>query len=70
MKKAVLLAAMVSFSALAGCASQAGPFVTNISSNGDGGIVVEKCMVNLNRALNTVEAADCNNHDIQLQARK
>lgn len=53
---------------LGGCSSQAGPFVTNVSSNGAGSIIVEKCMVNLNRAINTVEAANCTNFPIQVQA--
>lgn len=51
---------------LSGCASQAGPFVTNISSDGQGGIVVEKCMVRLDRMINTVEAASCTNTRIVL----
>lgn len=51
---------------LAGCASKAGPFVTNISSDGAGGIVVEKCMVRLDRMINTVESADCTNTQIKL----
>lgn len=53
--------------AVAGCSSKAGPFVTNISSDGEGGIVVEKCMVRLDRMINTVEAADCINTNIRLR---
>ena len=51
---------------LSGCASQAGPFVTNISSDGKGGLVVEKCMVRLDRMINTVEASSCTNTPIAL----
>ncbi|GEM20948.1 hypothetical protein [Nitrosococcus oceani] len=51
---------------ISGCASQAGPFVTNISSDGRGGLVVEKCMVRLDRMINTVEAASCTNTPIAL----
>lgn len=58
---AVLLAAVLS-----GCASQAGPFVTNISSDGRGGLVIEKCMVRLDRMINTVESANCTNTPITL----
>jgi type IV secretion system protein VirB7 len=50
-----------------GCSSKAGPFVTNISSDGEGGIVVEKCMVRLDRMINTVESADCTNTSIRLR---
>ena len=51
---------------LSGCASQAGPFVTNISSDGRGGLTVEKCMVRLDRMINTVEASSCTNTPITL----
>ena len=49
-----------------GCTSKAGPFVTAISSDGAGGLVVEKCMVSLNRQINTMENADCTNTNIKL----
>lgn len=52
--------------ALAGCVSEAGPFVTDISSDGRGGIVVQKCMVKLQRQINTVEASNCTSTDITL----
>jgi hypothetical protein len=49
-----------------GCTSQAGPFVTSISSDGRGGIVVEKCMVSLQRQIATMENTECTNTDITL----
>ncbi|NMC62246.1 MAG: hypothetical protein GYA55_03675 [SAR324 cluster bacterium] len=49
-----------------GCTSRAGPFVTNISSDGAGGLVVEKCMMSLNRQINTVENAECTSSNIKL----
>ena len=52
--------------AMFGCASQAGPFVTNISSDGRGGLTVEKCMVRLDRMINTVESSNCTNTLINL----
>lgn len=61
---------VVAVAALAGCASQAGPFVTNISSDGKGGIVVEKCMVRLDRMINTVESANCTNTPIALSGNR
>ena len=54
---------------LTGCTSKAGPFVTNISSDGAGGLVVEKCMVSLQRQMNTMENADCTNSTIKLSQR-
>lgn len=51
---------------ISGCASKAGPFVTNISSDGRGGLVIEKCMVRLDRVINTVESSDCTNTPITL----
>ena len=50
----------------AGCTSQAGPFVTNISSDGRGGLVVEKCMISLQRQLATVENSGCVETNITL----
>ena len=49
-----------------GCASQAGPFVTNISSDVKGGLIIEKCMVRLDRMINTVEASSCTSTPITL----
>ena len=56
---------LISLSILA-CNSKAGPFITNISSDGKGGLTVEKCMVNLNRMITTVESSDCTNTSIAL----
>lgn len=63
---ASILCLAIAFSAT-GCSSKAGPFVSNISSDGEGGIVVEKCMVRLDRMINTVETADCTNTNIRLR---
>ena len=67
MKKTTIIFALLIISTTAACSSKAGPFVTNISSNGAGGIVVEKCMVRLDRMINTVESADCTNTTIQIR---
>jgi hypothetical protein len=63
--KITLLAVGVS-AILAGCTSQAGPFVTNISSDGHGNLIVEKCMMELQRQINTVENSNCNDTTISL----
>jgi hypothetical protein len=66
MSKVLLSLVLLGVVGLTGCASKAGPFVTNISSDGRGGIVIEKCMVRLDRTINTVEASDCTNTSIRL----
>lgn len=40
---------------LSGCSS-AGPFVTNISSDGQGGLLIEKDTVNLNNFTGTISS--------------
>jgi hypothetical protein len=49
---------------LAGC-STAGPFVTNVSSDGNGGLTIEKCMAHLN-PLGWINNSDCTNTLIKL----
>ncbi|MDR1694227.1 MAG: hypothetical protein LBR70_03430 [Lactobacillaceae bacterium] len=43
---------------LSGC-TKAGPFVTNISSDGAGGLNIEKCNVHLNAFMGTVSNDNC-----------
>lgn len=62
MKKAMLA---VVFLALAGCASTSGPFVTNISNNGKGELIVEKCMSKYDPWLSAVHTSDCQNYTIK-----
>lgn len=44
---------------LAGCTT-AGPYVTNISSDGAGGLNIEKCSVQFNAFMGTVSNHECN----------
>jgi len=53
---------------LSGC-STAGPFVTNISSDGRGGLTYEKCMVQLNSFTNNLSMKDCSQFNIQFVPR-
>ena len=53
--------------AVSGCASHAGPFVTNISSDGRGGLVVEKCMAKFDPWMSTVNNDNCTSTNIQLR---
>ena len=61
-----LLAAVMASLALSGCISRAGPFVTSISSDGDGGLVVEKCMAQFDPWMSTVANDQCSTHKIQI----
>ena len=46
--------------ALVGCTT-AGPYVTNISSDGAYGLNIEKCKVELNAFLGVVNTGECSN---------
>lgn len=51
--------------ALAGCTT-AGPYVTNISSDGRNGLNIEKCAVKMNAFMGTVSTAECTTQNLQL----
>ncbi len=61
MKLLVVLICLV----VAGC-STAGPFVTNISSDGRGGLVIEKTMVEHNSFMGTISQKDATSSTIQV----
>jgi type IV secretion system protein VirB7 len=48
----------------------AGPYVTNISSDGDNGLTVEKCSVHMNAFMGTVSTGDCTSQNIKLRANQ
>ncbi len=52
---------------LQACTS-AGPYVTNISSDGNNGLVIEKCTVKMNAFMGTVSNGDCTSHNIKLRS--
>jgi len=54
---------------LAPACSTAGPFVTGVSSDGDGGLLVEKCCVQMNGFTGTIHNQNCSSSKVQL-ARK
>ncbi|MFT5700881.1 MAG: hypothetical protein ACI8ZB_003766 [Desulforhopalus sp.] len=56
--KKILLVLFVSV-AVSGCSSHAGPFVTSISSDGRGGLIVEKCMAKFDPWMSTVNNDQC-----------
>lgn len=57
MKRLLLLGLAALIVVLAGCSS-AGPFVTNVSSDGRGTVLVEKAMLQYNSVLGTVSVKD------------
>jgi len=63
MKKLSMLIVLGSF--LAGCTT-AGPYVTNISSDGNNGLNIEKCGVQMNAFTGTVSNVDCLSQSIRL----
>ena len=63
MKNAALILGLIAV--LAGCTT-AGPYVTNISSDGRNGLNVEKCAVKLNAFMGTVSTTECTSQHLQL----
>lgn len=51
--------------AITGCTT-AGPFVTNISSDGTGGMNVDKCSVQMNAFMGTVSNKDCTTQHVRM----
>lgn len=66
MKKLVVI---VSVLFLQACTT-AGPFVTNLSSDGNGGLNVEKCSVKMNSFTGTVSNANCSSQHISITKLK
>ncbi len=66
MKKLLLMVGIV---LLSGCTT-AGPFVSNISSDGKGGLNIEKSRVKLNFWTNGLETCDTTSSTIQLSSPK
>ena len=64
-KLAMLLAIPLTLVTLAGCTT-AGPFVTNISSDGRGGLNIEKAKVKYNSFSGVVSTTEETNTNIQL----
>lgn len=52
--------------ALTACTT-AGPYVTNISSDGNYGLTIEKCSVHMNAFMGTVSTGECTSQNIKLQ---
>ena len=62
--KNVIMSILLAMS-LTACTT-AGPYVTNISSDGKGGLSIEKCVVYLNGFTVTVSTGECTSQHIQL----
>ncbi len=63
MKKFVLLALL---SLTISACTNAGPFVTSISSDGNNGLIVEKCQLHMNAFMGTVSNENCTNTQIKI----
>jgi hypothetical protein len=54
---------------ISGCTSNAGPYVTNISSDGNNGLNIEKCMVHYNTFRGgIISTGDCTSQSIKLRS--
>jgi type IV secretion system protein VirB7 len=65
MKLSKIITAFLVSCLLAGCTT-AGPYVTNISSDGAYGLNIEKCKVELNAFLGVVNTGDCTSSSLKL----
>ena len=65
MKKITLI--LFISAAISGCSSHAGPFVTSISSDGNGGLIVEKCMAKFNPWMSTINNDQCRTSNIKVR---
>jgi hypothetical protein len=71
LKQAVLLGgSLLILGPMFGCASTAGPFITNISSDGDDGLVIEKCMARFDPWMSTVSNTQCTQTPIKLRVSR
>lgn len=59
---------MAVLACLLGACTTAGPFVTNISSDGNYGLNVEKCSVHMNAFMGTVSTGECTAQSLKLQS--
>ena len=62
MKKFLLFGLIMIISAC----TNAGPFVTSISSDGNNGLIIEKCQLHMNAFMGTVSNENCSNTQIRL----
>ena len=67
-KVTALFIATISVLVISGCSSRAGPFVTSISSDGRGGLIVEKCMAKFDPWMSTVNNDNCTSTTMHVQS--
>jgi hypothetical protein len=65
MKK--LLLTIFAVAVISGC-SNAGPFVTNVSSDGNNGLNIEKCSVHYNSFTGNVSTGQCSTTYVKLRS--
>ncbi len=66
--KSLSVVVMLTGGLLVGC-TQAGPFVTNVSSSGTNKLSVDKCQVHFNWFMGTISKDDCTSHEVTLQVQ-
>lgn len=62
MKRMVLVLLLIT----APACSTAGPFVTGVSSDGNGGLLVEKCYVQMNGFTGSIHNRNCSSSKVQV----
>lgn len=63
MKRAIV----IGFTMLLAACTNAGPFVTNISSDGNSGLIIEKCQIHMNAFMGTVSNDNCTSTQIKVK---
>lgn len=58
---------IIGFIALLAACTNAGPFVTSISSDGNNGLTIEKCQVHMNAFMGTVSNDSCTTTQIKVK---
>ena len=58
---------MIGWTLLLAACTNAGPFVSNISSDGNSGLIIEKCQVHMNAFMGTVSNDNCTTTQIKVK---
>ena len=64
MTRAIILS--IAILSLTACTT-AGPYVTNLSSDGNNGLNIEKCTAQMNAFMGTVSTGECSTQNIKLR---
>lgn len=67
MKKLLLI--VFALSAVSGCTTMSGPYVTNVASDGKDGLIVDKCMVSFDGFWGIISTTNCSSQTIPLKVK-